>query len=440
MITNASLEQAFDQCNLTIDKSAIAQCTCSGRLRFFLDDSRLTLVLRIVTEFANEMGYSASEMAEKWDVYSMNNAISEPANAQGLLSLKPSLVSNKRQKPTTSTTSHQNKENYTNRTPVAIRKKSKSAHLTKDDDLPSPGLMHKRVKFQSPSTPASLHRPKGAPSLFSPTTLASPMAGMTYDQRTTAGQVVQEFNPELKLQLKSMMTQMETQTTTTIGSSQFSNNTSADFSYMHTPLTERAKVLERQLVDAQAAVEAKYDLSHECGVIGDPSPSSVIVVGRICCDAAEGKLNTTVVMLEGSRASCGGQRVPLDLSHVSTYTVFPGKIVALEGVYNTMGAPFLVKRFLDPVTAPMPRSSLSMLESGHRPVRVLTACGPFTCNDNANYMPLNDLIEIAKVDRPNVVILVGPFIDATHPSFKDGAVEYEDMTVNFMDIFLFKGR
>ena len=102
-------------------------------------------------------------------------------------------------------------------------------------------------------------------------------------------------------------------------------NTSSSFAYMYTPLPERCAALEKQLCEAEDDWMMKMDID-ELGIIGDPSPAQATFVGRICCEASEGKLNVGVVTLEGSRRTCGGQRTLLDLSHVTDFTLFPGKV------------------------------------------------------------------------------------------------------------------
>ena len=48
-------------------------------------------------------------------------------------------------------------------------------------------------------------------------------------------------------------------------------------------------------------------------------------MGRICCDA-EGKMNSSSVLLEGSLKTSGGQSVHLSLSGVEEYSLFPGQV------------------------------------------------------------------------------------------------------------------
>ena len=54
-----------------------------------------------------------------------------------------------------------------------------------------------------------------------------------------------------------------------------------------------------------------------------------IFSGRVCCDSV-GKLNAKSVVLEGSRESSGGQRIPLDLSEAKNYSLFPGQVKKIK--------------------------------------------------------------------------------------------------------------
>ena len=53
-------------------------------------------------------------------------------------------------------------------------------------------------------------------------------------------------------------------------------------------------------------------------------------MGRICCDASEGKLNAQSILLESSRDLGMGKRVQLDVSRVEQYSLFPGQVRIME--------------------------------------------------------------------------------------------------------------
>ena len=52
------------------------------------------------------------------------------------------------------------------------------------------------------------------------------------------------------------------------------------------------------------------------------------MAGRICCDS-NGKLNAKSVILEGSRDTSMGKCIPLDLTELKQYSMFPGQVLFL---------------------------------------------------------------------------------------------------------------
>ncbi|CAI5946895.1 unnamed protein product, partial [Closterium sp. NIES-64] len=57
-------------------------------------------------------------------------------------------------------------------------------------------------------------------------------------------------------------------------------------------------------------------------------------------------------------------------------------------------------------------------------MRIIAAAGPFTTIDSWSFEPLKDLIKFALQRPPDVLLLVGPFIDREHPDARDGCVEH----------------
>ena len=56
-----------------------------------------------------------------------------------------------------------------------------------------------------------------------------------------------------------------------------------------------------------------------------PTQEEVTVVGRICCDS-NGKLNAKSVLLEGSVDMSSGKTIPVDLSQLKEFALFPGQV------------------------------------------------------------------------------------------------------------------
>ncbi|KAG9346527.1 hypothetical protein JZ751_006838 [Albula glossodonta] len=148
----------------------------------------------------------------------------------------------------------------------------------------------------------------------------------------------------------------------------------------------------------------------------------VTVLGQICCDS-NGKLNAQSVLLEAGQEQ-GGRQVPLDLSELKEFSLFPGQVVVMEGM-NTTGRKLGV-----PLPFYSPNEQTEKMEEDVGPLMIMVACGPYTPSDSLSYDPLLDLINVIVRDRPDVCILLGPFVDAKHEQ-----IEKCQLTETFEAVF-----
>ncbi|KAG8051016.1 hypothetical protein GUJ93_ZPchr0009g2163 [Zizania palustris] len=185
------------------------------------------------------------------------------------------------------------------------------------------------------------------------------------------------------------------------------------------------------------------------GLCGEPadatlaSEESMFAVGMVICDG-EGRLNEKSILLQGSVQHSRGQRVRLDLKDLDQFSLFPGQVVGIQG-HNPSGHCFVVSKLIDSipntVDAQMPCSKKQAIDSeGHQSSdtlsRVLSsviAAGPYTTTDNLLFEPLQELLSYACRKQPQLLILMGPFIDSDHPDIKKGTVDQ-----GFQDIFHFE--
>ncbi|VVB14842.1 unnamed protein product [Arabis nemorensis] len=167
------------------------------------------------------------------------------------------------------------------------------------------------------------------------------------------------------------------------------------------------------------------------------SQRSIFAVGMICCDG-EGHLNDKSILLQSSAERTSGQRVPLDLNRLNQFSIFPGQIVGIEG-QNPSGHYLTASKLVDSVplthTAdvdlpPAKKQNLDQEvltpegESHERSeVSFIIASGPFTTTDNLLFEPLNELLAYARRKPPQLLVLLGPFVDSEHPEIKKGAVD-----------------
>jgi len=138
-----------------------------------------------------------------------------------------------------------------------------------------------------------------------------------------------------------------------------------------------------------------------------------------------GRINTkkesvNMVMLEGStrrKGSSAADTIELDFRNLKQYSVFSGQIVAVEAV-NPIGDVLYVKEIFAKSYAPF--ALTPKIEST---INVFIAAGPFTASNNMHYQPLWDLMEKVASDEPQVLILIGPFLEYTHPEIQDSLVK-----------------
>ncbi|KAF9090803.1 DNA-directed DNA polymerase alpha subunit pol12 [Mortierella sp. AD031] len=199
------------------------------------------------------------------------------------------------------------------------------------------------------------------------------------------------------------------------------------YRYMFEKITDKGEALDDR-IDAFAEIYKKSYPDTEFRNPAYPSQSVVTVVGRICSDANEGKTNEQSLLLETSRSLGHGSRVKLDVMEVPGYSFFPGQIVVLSGL-NSYGSVFAVTRVHELPTLPMAGASPADLEDfqyrkmAGQPIKMIAAAGPYTLSDNLLFEPFKALMDHVNTERPDVLLLMGPFISSQHPSIISGDVD-----------------
>lgn len=148
------------------------------------------------------------------------------------------------------------------------------------------------------------------------------------------------------------------------------------------------------------------------------SPNVVLAMGRVRVEldgeAGTGRINSSSVVLESE----DGCMVKLGLARMKAdgKSVFlnPGMIVVVEGI-NTNGRIFDVHA-IHSDSSPLPHTmQVPSVDAAKSPVaRVAVAAGPYTLPGNLKYEPLDVLLETILPSQPDVVVLLGPFVDSSH--------------------------
>jgi DNA polymerase alpha subunit B len=214
------------------------------------------------------------------------------------------------------------------------------------------------------------------------------------------------------------------------------------FSYkpMAMHISEASGILDDRIEEFQELVQSHYGLDDTAfGNATNQNTREIIAVGRIVSDALEGKINASSLMLETSRRTGAGLRVPLRVESIS-YEFFPGQIVAIRGI-NASGEYFSVNEVLEmpllPASASLPSAidawneRLGVFEgqdaeSPLHALNVLVAAGPFTADDNLAFEPLHALCEKAMATYADTLILIGPLLDIEHPLLASGDFDLPD--------------
>lgn len=201
-------------------------------------------------------------------------------------------------------------------------------------------------------------------------------------------------------------------------------------------LSEASETLDDRIDEFIGEVAQHHSLDDSAfGNAASQGTTEIIAVGRIASDSPEGRLNAASLVLETSRRTGGGLRVPLNLARLRSYQFFPGQIVALRGI-NSSGREFTVHEVLDIPLLPNAASEPDVL-SAHRerlrggpdamdsdadpaPLTVLFASGPYTADDNLDFEPLHALCSEAADACVDALVLAGPFIDIEHPLIASG--------------------
>ncbi|KAI8956803.1 DNA polymerase alpha, subunit B [Daldinia sp. FL1419] len=201
--------------------------------------------------------------------------------------------------------------------------------------------------------------------------------------------------------------------------------------------SEASEILDDRIDEFLGLIRDHENIDeNEFGSAASQSTTEIVAVGRIASDSSEGKLNAASLVLETSRRTGGGRRIPLNLQKLNDcYQFFPGQIVAFRGI-NSSGTEFVVKEVLQIPLLPSAASTPAGIEA-HRerlrggpdvmesddepaPLNVIFGSGPYSADDNLDFEPLHALCSQAADTCADALILTGPFIDVDHPLIATG--------------------
>ncbi|KAL6641683.1 hypothetical protein ACP70R_019864 [Stipagrostis hirtigluma subsp. patula] len=248
-----------------------------------------------------------------------------------------------------------------------------------------------------------------------------------HEDETTEDEVIKRIQPSQRCSLQVQRSQPE-----------------PGCRFMYDRIEDRFNYLEDRIRKSGSLFSAS-------GLFGEPadatlaSEEKMFSVGMVICDG-EGRLNEKSILLQGSVEHSRGQRVRLDLKDLDHFSLFPGQVVGIEG-HNPSGHCFVASKLIDSipisVDTQLPSAKKQAVDSENhqnsdtgilsRVLSLVIAAGPYTTTDNLFFEPLQELLSYACRKQPQLLILMGPFIDSDHPDIKKGTVDQ-----SFHDIFHFE--
>jgi DNA polymerase alpha subunit B len=225
-----------------------------------------------------------------------------------------------------------------------------------------------------------------------------------------------------------------------------------NYRYMFERPGIKGQALDDELEEMTKAILETYKLVRDD--IADPSVTSqenVYVVGRIAPvlnrEDRTPKLSEGMV-IESSRSIGSGSRTPLQFAksvtmrglssphgeerimHTSGFGrqigLFPGMTAGFKG-RNGGGDAFVVEEILMPTALPSAITNADeLLNYQYSPSRlhgnalqIQVASGPFTNDGDLDFIPWHRLMDQVERQKPDVILLLGPFLSVHHPLLLD---------------------
>ncbi|GLV42254.1 DNA polymerase alpha subunit 2 [Carabus blaptoides fortunei] len=194
-----------------------------------------------------------------------------------------------------------------------------------------------------------------------------------------------------------------------------------DVRYMFDTISEEGGALHARMNEIGQVLTKKHNLEDPVNTITLQGSNVITTLGRIRCDG-DGQLNSASVCLERHLPNVTGFRASINLQNIDKYSLFPGQIVAMRTTVRSIKSRYMLvpEKIYTDATPALPAEVPNI--PGRGPLRIVVACGPFTLSDNLQNQPLDDLIKHVVNNQANVLILIGPFLDARHASVLNGTI------------------
>lgn len=297
---------------------------------------------------------------------------------------------------------------------------------------PASKLSKRKAAFETPAPKSAKSTGRSSPTNGIASEKKSGGTNIPFNERQNAGQIIETLNGHLN-PCEIVAPAAEPRIVLR------ANTDLPKYNYrplaMH--LSEASEVLDDRIEEFTMSAQKHHSLDDSAfGNAANKSTNEIITVGRIASDTPDAKMNANSIVLEMSRRAGAGVRVPLKFMAGVSGAFFPGQIVALRGT-NASGDSFTVAEILEIPMLPPAVSTPSIIEAANErlgiedvenasaahALNVMISAGPYTADDNLGFEPLQALCSKARDSYADILILVGPFLDAEHPLVASGDFE-----------------
>ncbi|XP_045153103.1 DNA polymerase alpha subunit B [Echinops telfairi] len=197
------------------------------------------------------------------------------------------------------------------------------------------------------------------------------------------------------------------------------------YKFMFQKLADVREVLTCRIEELGSELKEHYKIEAFTSIQA-PAQEPVTMLGRIGCDS-NGKLNSKSVILEGDREHSSGAQIPVDLSELKEYSLFPGQVVIMEG-FNATGRKLIATKLYEVPRQPLPDSPRRMSSPGCRTKRPVASRNRVLCHRGS---PISTAAgPPARAVGPNdlpPVLKAGPLPSNNPPKKKEGKPGASDL-------------
>ena len=180
-----------------------------------------------------------------------------------------------------------------------------------------------------------------------------------------------------------------------------------NYKFMSLKIKESNEILNDIIDEFSEDVRKKFDID-SWSRFSIQSPTESYYIGRVCYEVTKNKLDEHSVRFETSYYISENESIDLDLSHINSYSLFPGQVIACKAI-NESGKSLFIEEIIDFSQLLTLSKTIPTLT---QPLHIVVGVGPFNSPNSLGFEPLKKLIEYIIKYEPDFCILLGPFVDS----------------------------